>query len=134
LKGGAELELVAPYAPGPRLMLSRFDGPAPFPEYLQRHGEPIRYRHAARAWPLKAYQNAYAITPGSAEMPSAGRPLTAGLIARLVAKVVLLAPITLHAGVSSLERGEPPFSEQFEVPEQTARLIGAVRGWGGRVI
>jgi S-adenosylmethionine:tRNA ribosyltransferase-isomerase len=47
---------------------------------------------------------------------------------------VLFAPVTLHCGVSSPERHEPPFPEQFEVPERTAELIGAVRGWGGRVI
>ena len=40
----------------------------------------------------------------------------------------------LHAGVSSPERDEPPFPERFRVPAETARLVGAVRGWGGRVI
>ena len=134
LRGGAEFELVAAYAPGPRLMLARYAGAVPLHEYLGRHGQPIRYRHAAGSWPLTAYQNAYATIPGSAEMPSAGRPLTATLIARLVAKGVLLAPIMLHTGVSSLERGEPPYAEEFDVPESTARVVGAVRGWGGRVI
>jgi S-adenosylmethionine:tRNA ribosyltransferase-isomerase len=133
LRGGAMLELVAPYASGPRLMLARYDGPMPLLEYLERYGEPIRYAHSGR-WPLAAYQNVYATTPGSSEMASAGRPLTAELIARLAAAGVLLAPITLHAGVSSLERDEPPFSEQFEVPETTAAVVAAVRGWGGRVV
>ena len=50
-------------------------------------------------------------------MPSAGRPFTAELITRLVARGVAVAPITLHAGVSSPERHEPPFPERFEVPE-----------------
>ena len=36
--------------------------------------------------------------------------------------------------MSSPERHEPPLPERFEVPEQTAALIRAVRGWGGRVI
>ncbi len=39
----------------------------------------------AAAWPLDAYQNVYARTPGSAEMPSAGRPFTPGLITSLAA-------------------------------------------------
>jgi S-adenosylmethionine:tRNA ribosyltransferase-isomerase len=134
LPGGGALELVAPYASGPRLMLARFDGPAALPKYLERHGEPIRYRHTRGDWPLETYQNAYSTAPGSAEMPSAGRPLTAELIARLVGAGVLLAPIVLHTGVSSLERGEPPFPEQFEVPEETALLVGAVRERGRRVI
>jgi len=40
----------------------------------------------------------------------------------------------LHAGVSSPERHEPPFPEQFEVPAPTARLVAATRRRGGRVI
>ena len=67
-------------------------------------------------------------------MPSAGRPFTPELITRLLAAGILLAPITLHAGVSSPERHEPPFPEYFEVPEPTARLVRATREWGGRVI
>jgi S-adenosylmethionine:tRNA ribosyltransferase-isomerase len=116
------------------LVLARYDGQVPLMSYLERYGEPIRYRHTRGTWPLAAYQNTYATIPGSAEMPSAGRPLTAALIARLIANGVQLAPITLHAGVSSLERGEPPFAEEFDVPEATAGLVSAARGWGGRVI
>jgi S-adenosylmethionine:tRNA-ribosyltransferase-isomerase (queuine synthetase) len=134
LDGGASLQLVAPYASGARLMLARFDGLGSVEHYLARHGTPIRYGHVRRGWPLSAYQNVYATTPGSAEMPSAGRPFTAELIARLIARGVLIAPITLHTGVSSPERHEAPFPEQFSVPEQTARLLEATKRWGGRVI
>ena len=67
-------------------------------------------------WPLSAYQNVYAAEAGSAEMPSAGRPFTPELITRLVAGGVLVAPITLHTGVSSQERDEPPYPERFRVP------------------
>ena len=134
LDGGATLELVAPYASGARLMLARFAGSADVGDYLARHGEPIRYGYVWGGWPLEAYQTVYATTPGSAEMPSAGRPFTAELITRLIARGVLLAPITLHTGVSSPERHEAPFREYFEVPEATARLAAAVRSWGGRVV
>src|SRR5205085_10512130 len=75
----------------------------------------------------EAYQNVYATRPGSAEMPSAGRPFTAELIARLVAKGIQLAPLTLHCGVSSPERHEAPFPEEFEVPEATAELVNTAR-------
>ena len=102
--------------------------------YLERHGRPIRYGYVKSPWPLDAYQNVYATTPGSAEMASAGRPFTPQLITRLVAGGVLFAPITLHCGVSSPERHEAPLPERFEVPEQTAALIRSVREWGGRVI
>ena len=134
LDGGAELELVAPYASGARLLLARFEGAGSVADYLQRHGRPIRYGYVADQWPLDAYQNVYATTPGSAEMASAGRPFTPELITRLVAGGVLVAAITLHCGVSSPERHEAPLPERFEVPEQTAALIRSVREWGGRVI
>jgi S-adenosylmethionine:tRNA ribosyltransferase-isomerase len=134
LAGGIGIELVAPYASGVRLTLARFEGSGSVLDYLERHGQPIRYGHVPAAWPLHAYQNVYATSPGSAEMASAGRPLSERLITRLVARGVLLAPITLHAGVSSPERHEPPLPERFEVPERTAELVAAVHGWGGRVV
>jgi S-adenosylmethionine:tRNA ribosyltransferase-isomerase len=134
LADGAELEIIAPYASGPRLLLARLQADERVPEYLARHGEPIRYGYVDGRWPLEAYQTVYATEPGSAEMPSAGRPFTAALITALVARGVLVAPIVLHTGVSSPERHESPYPERYEVPATTARLVGAVRGWGGRVI
>ncbi len=134
LAGGAAVELVAPYASGNRLLLARVEIDGPLLEYLYRHGEPIRYGYVPEPWPLEAYQNAYATTPGSAEMPSAGRPFTPELITRLVAAGILVAPVMLHAGVSSPERHEPPVPEYFAVPESTARLVNAVRWWQGRVV
>ncbi len=132
--GAAELELVAPYASGPRLLLARFEGSSTVEGFLERHGQPIRYGYVGRQWPLRAYQNVYAIKPGSAEMPSAGRPFTARMVTELVARGVLVAPVTLHAGVSSPERHEAPFPEQYEVPASTARLVVATRAAGSRVI
>ena len=82
-------------------------------------GDPIRYGYVPQRWPLSAYRNVYADEPGSAEMPSAGRPFTAELITRLVSSGVLVAPITLHTGVSSQERHEPPYPERFRVPRHT---------------
>jgi S-adenosylmethionine:tRNA ribosyltransferase-isomerase len=134
LHGGAALDLIAPYASGPRLMLARFEGETSVDEYLERHGAPIRYSHVPRAWPLEDYQNVFAISPGSAEMPSAGRPMTRELISRLVARDIVVASITLHCGVSSAESHEPPLPEWYKVPERTARLIAAARDRGGRVI
>ncbi len=131
---GAELELVAPYASGTRLLLARLRGDLEVFELLARRGEPIRYGYTAAPWPLSDYQNVYAISPGSAEMPSAGRPFTAPLIAALVARGIAMAPVTLHTGVSSPERHEPPFPEQYDVPGPTARQVNATRAGGGRVI
>ncbi len=134
LDAGASLELVAPYASGSRLLLAQFDAPIAVEEFLRVHGEPIRYGYVDRSWPLEAYQNVYAIAPGSAEMPSAGRPFTERLITQLVARGVAVAPLTLHTGVSSPERHEPPFAESYRVPIATARLVNSTRASGGRVI
>jgi S-adenosylmethionine:tRNA ribosyltransferase-isomerase len=86
------------------------------------------------AWPLSSYQTVFALEPGSAEMPSAARPFTNELVTGLVARGVLFAPVVLHAGLSSPERGERPQPERYRVPVASARLVNAVRAWGGRVI
>src|SRR5262249_60646510 len=69
-----------------------------------------------------------------AERRSAPRPVPDGRVGGLVARGILSAPLPLHTGVSSPDRHEPPYPERFEVPEETARLVNAVRAWGGRVI
>jgi S-adenosylmethionine:tRNA ribosyltransferase-isomerase len=102
--------------------------------YLLRHGVPIRYSYVGREWPLPYYQTVFAREPGSAEMPSASRPFTPSVVTALVARGVLIAPLTLHTGVSSLEAGEDPYPEPYDVPPVTARLVNHVRADGGRVI
>jgi len=134
LPGGAHAELVTRFAGSERLSVARVECDAPLEDYLRRHGRPIRYGYVPEPWPLDAYQTAFALEPGSAEMPSAGRPFTTGLVTQLVASGVLIMPVTLHTGVSSPERDEPPSPERYHVPAATARLVNAVRGWNGRVI
>ncbi len=102
--------------------------------YLLRHGVPIRYSYVPRDWGLDSYQTVFALAPGSAEMPSASRPFTPCVVTALVARGVLIAPVTLHAGVSSLEADEDPYPEPYDVPPATARLVNHVRAHGGRVI
>jgi S-adenosylmethionine:tRNA ribosyltransferase-isomerase len=134
LPGGAHAELAGRLADGDRLAVARVAVAGPLEDYLRRHGRPIRYGYVSERWPLDAYQTVFAREPGSAEMPSAGRPFTPELVTDLVARGVIVAPVTLHAGVSSPERGEPPHPERFRVPATTAALVNAVRGWNGRVI
>ena len=102
--------------------------------FLAHHGRPIRYAYTKEATALEAYQTVYGRHLGSAEMPSAGRPFTAGMITDLVAEGVVLVPIVLHAGVASLEEGEHPAAEYFSVPVATAAVVNAARAAGGRVI
>jgi S-adenosylmethionine:tRNA ribosyltransferase-isomerase len=138
LPADASAEIVAPEpfasTGARRLWVARLDLPEPLDAYLRDHGHPIRYGYVPREWPLASYQNVYALEPGSAEMASAGRPFTPELLTELVARGILVAPITLHTGVSSPERGEPPYPERYRVPATTARLVNTVHLWGGRVI
>jgi S-adenosylmethionine:tRNA ribosyltransferase-isomerase len=134
LPGDASAAIVAPYAGGARLWLAEIRGSEPLADYLWRYGRPIRYGYVSGDWELDAYQTVYATEAGSAEMPSAARPFSGELVASLVARGVLIAPITLHAGLSSPEGHEPPQPERYRVPAATARLANAVHGWGERVI
>jgi S-adenosylmethionine:tRNA ribosyltransferase-isomerase len=130
LPGGAELTLTGRATA--RLWTARLS--VAVVPYLLRHGEPIRYSYAGRRWPLEAYQTVFGRLPGSAEMPSAARPFSPEVVTDLVARGVTFAPITLHCGVSSLEAGEDPYPEQYDVPPATARLVNLTRQSGGRVI
>lgn len=134
LPGGGRATLLAPYAASARLWVASLELPEPWLPYLLRHGRPISYPYVHGRWPLDAYQTAYAREFGSAEMPSAGRPLTRAVMRRLEASGVALARLTLHTGVASLERDEPPYAEDFSVPLETAEAVRAARAAGGRVI
>jgi S-adenosylmethionine:tRNA ribosyltransferase-isomerase len=137
LPGGVRLTLLTGF-PAParaaRLWRAAADPPVPTTAYLPVHGQPIRYRYLAGTFPLAAYQNVYATEPGSAEMASAGRPLTERLIVALVARGIPVVPVVLHTGVSSPELHEPPYPERFAVPEVTARLVDVTRRAGRRVV
>jgi S-adenosylmethionine:tRNA ribosyltransferase-isomerase len=134
LPDGGTVTLLANRPGSDRLWVARVDTPGGVEDYLARYGRPIAYRYLRGRWPLPAYQTVFAREPGSAEMPSAGRPFSAELVTGLVAAGVLVAPITLHTGVSSLESGEPPQPERFRVPAHTAGLVEWARGHGGRVV
>lgn len=134
LAGGATISLVEPYRGSDRLWVADVATDGPVLAYLAVHGRPIRYRYVSEPWPLALYQTVYAIEPGSAEMPSAGRPFTPEVITRLAATGVATTPLLLHTGVASLETGEDPYPEWFRVPAETAHRVNATRRGGGRVI
>ena len=133
LVAGGRVTLVEPYSAG-RLWVAAVHAPGGVLAYLRRHGSPIRYGYVPRPWPLSSYQTVFAREPGSAEMPSAGRPFTDRLVTRLVTAGVLVVPVLLHTGVASPEAHERPYPERFAVPAATARVVNAARAWGGRII
>jgi S-adenosylmethionine:tRNA ribosyltransferase-isomerase len=130
---GAGLDLLERYR-GDRLWVAAVHLPQPVLTWLAVHGKPIRYGYVDRPWPISTYQNVYATEPGSAEMPSAGRPFTPEVLMRLVAKGVDVAPVVLHTGVASLEADELPYPERVRVPATTATRVNATRAAGGRVV
>ena len=101
--------------------------------YLAAHGaaDPLRATLAERAAARATTRPSSPTEPGSAEMPSAGRPFTPRAARRsCVARGVDVAPLVLHTGVSSLERGERPYPERYRVPALTAERVNArARSW-----
>jgi S-adenosylmethionine:tRNA ribosyltransferase-isomerase len=133
LPGGASVDVREPYL-GERLWVARPRLVGTVESYLGRRGRPIRYAYAAGEWSLGEYQTIFGTEPGSAEMPSAGRPFTVRTLAALAARGVRVVPIVLHCGVSSLENGESPLPERFAVSAAAASRLNGVRGAGGRVV
>ena len=138
LPGKVHLRLMVPY-PDPTAAVSRLwrataDPTPSLREYLGRHGRPVRYGYLRKRFPLADYQTVFATDPGSAEMASAGRPFTTSLVVRLITRGIIVAPVVLHAGVSSPELHEPPTPERFRVSSTTAELVNHVRAVGGRVV
>lgn len=131
---GAWLTFETPYGDARRLWIARLALPLPVLTWLAVHGRPIAYSYVDRPWPITAYQNVYATEPGSAEMPSAGRPFTPEILMRLVAKGVGVTPLVLHTGVASLEADELPYPERVNVPDVTAARANAARESGHRVV
>jgi S-adenosylmethionine:tRNA ribosyltransferase-isomerase len=119
---------------GSRLWLARIPVEGGVAGWLERVGHPIRYGHLRGRPPLAAYQTIFARDPGSAEMPSAGRPFTGRVLADLARRGVDVAEVTLHTGVSSTEVGEPPPAEWYTVPAGTLRQVELTRARGGRVV
>ncbi|HSB02255.1 MAG TPA: S-adenosylmethionine:tRNA ribosyltransferase-isomerase [Anaerolineales bacterium] len=142
LPGAATAILQEPYTsdciedskPSETLWLAKLNFPDWVDDYLERYGFPIRYNYVKEKWPLSFYQTVYATEPGSAEMPSAGRPFTPRLLKRLKSKGIQVAPLILHTGVSNLETHEPPYKEFYRVSSETADLVNEARSSGHHVV
>jgi S-adenosylmethionine:tRNA ribosyltransferase-isomerase len=123
----------------PRLINVRFDsGGDSFWAALYRAGHPVQYSYVSGEVALSQVQSAFSARPWAVEPPSAGLPLSAGLLLQLRAAGVGVAPITHAAGLSSTGDAELdallPFPERFEVPGGTVQAIARARGEGGRVV
>jgi S-adenosylmethionine:tRNA ribosyltransferase-isomerase len=123
----------------PRLVDVRFDrAGAPLLAALYAQGRPVQYAYLPEPLALRSFQTPFAARPWAAEMPSAGRVLTAARLAALRRAGVGVASLTHAAGLSST--GEAaldallPLPEPYEVPARTAVAVDEARSRGGRVI
>ena len=105
-------------------------GHVPLPPYIhERLNDPERY------------QTVYAREPGSAAAPTAGLHFTPELLAKLQAKGINLAWVTLHVGLDTfapVTEADPAqhtiHTEWCELPEETAKAINQAKAHGRRVI
>ncbi len=107
-------------------------GRLPLPPYIRREPD---------AGDRERYQTVIARAPGSVAAPTAGLHFTPGLLARLEARGVQRATVTLHVGpgtflpvrAARLEEHRM-HAERYEVSAETARAFAAARRDGRRVI
>lgn len=134
MPGGVTAQLIKPYDHHQRLWVATLTLPQDWLSYLHQHGQPIRYDYVQQPWPIEMYQTFVGTVPGSVEMPSASRGLSQAVWSDLVQRGVHVVPITLHCGVSSLERIEAPHAESYYVPAQTVQIIMEAKRAGRRVV
>jgi S-adenosylmethionine:tRNA ribosyltransferase-isomerase len=98
----------------------------------------VQYAHRAAPLPLWAVQTVYASRPWSAEMPSAGRPLTWDTLLALRRRGIGVASLTHAAGLSAtgdaVLDAALPLPEPYDIPVETVAAIAATRARGGRII
>lgn len=133
----ARVERVDPRAS--RLIEVSFEpGGDAFWRALYALGRPIQYSYLVRDMLLGELSTGYAARPWSVELPSAGRPLTTELLARLREAGATIVTLTHAAGLSAT--GDPaldamlPLPERYEIPEATADAVERARGEGRRVV
>jgi S-adenosylmethionine:tRNA ribosyltransferase-isomerase len=105
---------------------------------LYRVGKPVQYAYVRAPLELWHTQTGYASRPWCVEAPSAGRPLTWGLLLEISRRGVEIAALTHGAGLSST--GDPaldarlPLPERFDIPASTVDAIRRTKAASGRVI
>lgn len=117
-----------------------------FDEALKILGEPplppyVRRRRALEASDTERYQTVYATHPGAIAAPTAGFHFTPELFARLEAKGIEKASLTLHVGPGTFQPVREPAvenhrmeGERYRLTEAAAQKIRAAKRAGRRVI
>ena len=107
-------------------------GHIPLPPYIKRGDEGSDFER---------YQTIFAKVSGAVAAPTAGLHFTVDVLARLAAKGVRRAEVTLHVGAGTFKpvseeiiTDHKMHTERFELSQETADLINATRAAGKRVI
>ena len=126
-------------ARSPRLLVLRFEpeGDA-FWRALYALGRPVQYSYLERELRLAEVQTDFAARPWAVELPSAGRPLSAGILAELRRSGATLVTLTHAAGLSATGDAaldaRLPLPERYEIPPVTANAITRALDEGRRVV
>lgn len=117
---------------GELLPLMDRSGHMPLPPYITRADEEMD---------LERYQTVYAARPGAVAAPTAGLHFDRSMLARLAAKGVSSARVTLHVGAGTFQPVRTErldehvmHSEYLEVSEDTCNSVQRTRARGGRVV
>jgi S-adenosylmethionine:tRNA ribosyltransferase-isomerase len=133
----ARVARVSPHSP--RLLDVRFDrAGGRLLAALYARGRPVQYAYLPAPLGLSAFQTPFASRPWAAEMPSAGRVLTAARVRALRAAGIAVLPLTHAAGLSSTGDAaldaRLPLPEAYEIPAATAEGVDDARARGGCVV
>ena len=128
-----EFFALATVDPGSNLWeLAEQHGKLPLPPYIE---------HPADGADETRYQTVYARAPGAVAAPTAGLHFDEGMLARLRARGINTAFLTLHVGAGTYQpvrvdkiAEHRMHSERFDIPPATAAAIAVTRAAGGRVI
>ncbi|MFH1465975.1 MAG: tRNA preQ1(34) S-adenosylmethionine ribosyltransferase-isomerase QueA [Pseudomonadota bacterium] len=137
---GEEVEILEHRGDGTWLVRARPE-PGALMEHLGQVPLPPYIRRPADADDRERYQTVYARPPGSSAAPTAGLHFDDTLLARLDARGIPRAAVTLHVGPGTfrplreddLARGEL-HAEAWVVPEETALAVRRCREQGSRVV
>jgi S-adenosylmethionine:tRNA ribosyltransferase-isomerase len=113
-------------------------------ELMQRHGHvplPPYITHDDTADDERRYQTVFAARPGAVAAPTAALHLDEALLARIEARGVKRANVTLHVGAGTFQpvrvvriAEHRMHQEWFEVPQVTVDAVRAARQRGGRIV
>ncbi|MBP3635976.1 MAG: tRNA preQ1(34) S-adenosylmethionine ribosyltransferase-isomerase QueA [Clostridia bacterium] len=120
----------------------RFHYEGVFEELLERLGEmPLPPYIHEKLMDQTRYQTVYAKAEGSAAAPTAGLHFTPELMEKIKAKGVTVVPVLLHVGLGTFRPVKAEdvdehkmHSEFYEVTQEAADTLNAIRARGGRLI